>query len=478
MEIMPTSIRSLPEELLLIIFKLVLAASNSVHARATLALVCRHWRDVIYHASILWTTIRPSVWCRRTQLCLTKSQELPIDVDMNFIETPDKWPREAIQKILKHLHRWRSANLCTPFEQMLLDGLAHPAPLLENLKIKRFYGQTPFLDPFKRQAPRLRSVSLSWVAIPWSTEMLCGLEDLDLGYIRSGCPTAVELTAILNASPRLSSLKLHDINFTPLFDERPINLPLLQILEIEELPSSFVSNFLYRLKSGHCRILRIQCQVNEEEESIFESLPALIPLMNTSDCQAEVFFFNWKVSYTLTSTSDQYLRLVLDGFADESIYLHRLIHETLPAEFLEVETWLGIELHGEDQKAPEWVNVANAMHITSVDITSMHTEEASDIIIGHLAEPVEGRWVLPFLQTVTMDIEDLSAEKLAEMVKNRHGLGELEGPLPMPFTSLSITGAWTEHMLDRAIIESVIGSEKLTWEMNKLELEETEVIEE
>lgn len=271
---MPTSIHTLPNELLISIFGRSIANSDSVHTRATLALVSRYWKDVIYSTPALWTTLRTSVWGYRALLGLTNSQEMPLDVDMTVRSVYDHRPKEALEKICKQLHRWRSATLRIPFDRRLMKSFHPKAPLLEYLSIEPTDSQRQFLfNPFQKHAPKLRSISLNRVEVPWNNGILSGLEALELKNISDG-PTGVQITSILKLSPRLSSLKLHNVHsLIPRFAATTshINLPRLQVLEIEEVDTALVAHLLSRIKSSSCSVIRVHCNVDVGEARLFKA---------------------------------------------------------------------------------------------------------------------------------------------------------------------------------------------------------------
>lgn len=465
----PASIHTLPDELLLIIFDHAIANSESVHTRATLALVSQYWKDVIYATPALWTTLRTSVWCHRALLGLTNSQEMPIDVDMTVEDINDHQAKEALEEITKHLHRWRSATLRIPPEQRLFQAFFRPAPLLEHLYIDLSERRQPLhFDPFERHAPRLRSIYLYGVHLPWSTEMLSGLEAIELkGITTTAYPSAKQLTSILKASPRLSSLKLHTVHVAPLFDAdsaSPIHLPLLEVLEVGRVGATFVAHLLGRIKSASCSIINTYCTVKPGESHLFKSTSVVIPNLLPHITHTILTLWYEEMRYSLCGTPSQSISVILDGGEIQNL-LDRLIQDTLPPAFLTLDMKLTLHVRPNTWAvARGWLETSDAFHVTDLTINA-----ATDGVLDRLATPTGGRWLFPYLQSLTVTIGYVTPGTLAQMVKSRH---QSEGPLPMPFTSISVSDTLPGHAPDRAFIESVIGPEGITWKTRQKEREE------
>lgn len=434
-----------------------------------------------YHAPSLWTTPTSSPWCRRPLLCVIKSQEMPLNVNVNVGSFGDYKPMEALVGISKHLHRWRTATLRMPFGgQRVLESLAHSASLLEHLSLERHGSPSGVsFNAFKRIAPRLRSARLNQVALPWGppwhpqwgSGMLSGLEALYLKNIANG-PSGWQFTSMRRASPPLSTLKLCNLDFTLVFAvdvASPITLSVLQVLEIEQIDTAVVAHLLSRIKSASCPTIRVHCKVDPDAAQVLQSICNVVPKILLNESHAEVTCGNRTVCYTLRSTLNQTISIELVRARTGTLPV-RLTTDSLPTVFLAIDTKATLHIPESSRTiAEQWVAIMNWRDVTALVISG-----AAGGILKLLAIMVEGLWLFPHLQSVSIAIEDVAQGILAETIKARHSFAQSEIPGPLPFTSVSISDALTDHEIDRAAIESIMGPEVLTWELKEGGLEGTE----
>jgi hypothetical protein len=145
--------------------------------------VCRFWRQVAQDDSSLWATISWKLNPTNTELIsemLYRSRDAPLDIDLDFGVNFDIYGpqcREVLLMFPPHLPRIRKLrlyNLSVSHFDIIQSIYGREASALEHFELG-FYGTFPVIFQdlgdtklFKGQAPRLRTLFLSHVLIPWS----------------------------------------------------------------------------------------------------------------------------------------------------------------------------------------------------------------------------------------------------------------------------------------------------------------------
>ncbi|KAG1771429.1 hypothetical protein EDD22DRAFT_569878 [Suillus occidentalis] len=220
----------LPTEILMTVFRGLEedqrfdeSASSDVPACVVVSRVCRYWRSVAYAYPALWTHIR-STNPRLVAIMLEKSRNLPLVV---MYKTPAP-PRRCLKPILSHLPRIKSLKFraLEIYANHIIEWLSsQPAPLLETFEFStpiQLVTQnsadvdiTPISnDIFQGQAPRLRSVQLTWVPIDWTADVFSGIRSLSIMEPGSeSYPTLSQFLSALTRMPALEHLSLERILF-------------------------------------------------------------------------------------------------------------------------------------------------------------------------------------------------------------------------------------------------------------------------
>ncbi|KAF6763431.1 hypothetical protein DFP72DRAFT_1141339 [Ephemerocybe angulata] len=156
-------IRSLPDELLEIIFDHTLALSTDRHLSLNRRImqVCHQWRDLALHSPPLWSTLPDVSWdtfavsgpshtAMNTKrdavlLYLERSRAHPITFTLhidNWHPTTDTRVREESERLFEvlvsHSHRWANADLDVPFRLLRIhsDSIKGRLPQLKFLSLK------------------------------------------------------------------------------------------------------------------------------------------------------------------------------------------------------------------------------------------------------------------------------------------------------------------------------------------------------
>ena len=229
-------INRLPPELLVAI-----ASFTDQSTIFRLAMVCRHWHDVLTETPTLWASIH----CRsrsRTSILLQRSKSSPIDV---IVDRAHYVP-EAVPLVASHTNRMRSIRVILVSRELedfqsLLNG---PAPILGEMWMQgRDHNPTrslPLCSPsFQGQFPALRILSLLQYpfdltqSVPMTTN---GLTELVLHSTRQ----SHHLRNLLDYLEHCKNLKYLDIRLPDLRGDvlapRTVSLPKLRKLQLVSFP--------------------------------------------------------------------------------------------------------------------------------------------------------------------------------------------------------------------------------------------------
>lgn len=236
-----TGIHRLPVEILVSTFVLHVQSSEHSHSRSrtTLALVCRQWHRVSYDTPLLWTKIRGDDAGARNSLALQTSRQCPLDVAFDLQKNHKlngQLVIASLREACAHLDRWRTAELKVDVDTTLWPLLERSAPVLESIILESggLPSRTVSVDLFRGHAPRLRSLDLSYVSIPWDSGILSNLELLRLYNLPlSTSPTFNQILTILSRSPNLEVLALNAVHIHPSPDEETGTIQLPSLLELE-----------------------------------------------------------------------------------------------------------------------------------------------------------------------------------------------------------------------------------------------------
>jgi hypothetical protein len=266
----------LPPEILSRVFHLLKEAVPRSHGGRKLGWirvthVCRHWRQVALNDSSLWARI----WGTPTSAkwiseMLTRAKNAPLDIELDDLITSSAEALLMIPPHLSHTRQLRLHNLSGLSSDNVREIYSRDAPALEHFELTApTYSPISFPDLggnllFKGHAPRLRTLSLSRVVIPWSfiprgqltrLEIVCPDEDGD-------CPGDLnQLIDLLVNCPALEILRLDSClpsQLTGLPYGRTIHLPHLSRLRLCG-STSRILNMLKMLKLLSSTTLHLNC---------------------------------------------------------------------------------------------------------------------------------------------------------------------------------------------------------------------------
>ena len=229
--------------------------AGSILQPITISHVSSRWREIAISTRALWTSIILSFpifpsQLLRSQIWLSRSYPLPIDIFLDFRDPSWGWeedsdsvgfPLELMVPILRFLladvKRWRHFELLTdtwaPIFTFLRDTRdVEAAPLLRSISLSRcnayFASKGAVFQPVQFRDPiplfgglaldALRDVSLVGVHVDWAQSSLRNLTSLTFKYQASGVmPSLDQFIDILSGCPELRHLCI--VGWGPQFEK-------------------------------------------------------------------------------------------------------------------------------------------------------------------------------------------------------------------------------------------------------------------
>ena len=258
--------------------------------------VCRQWRQVALDDLSLWATITgfwPSTELMSESLVRARNAPLVIDFEV----TPSLEILSKFTPHISHIRELRLRNLSPLHSQGVQEICASEAPVLEHFELALdpaphpvtflTYRELAGTTLFNGRTPKLRTLSLSQLSIPWSLIPRGQLTQLEITLFEGTSTAGISLSAdsnqlidLLVNSPELQRVTLAFClpSILPKFPhEQRIHLPRLSRLRLAGSTSS-VTNLLSSLRLPTSTTLDLRCCISEGS-STYSDHPVL-PLVS------------------------------------------------------------------------------------------------------------------------------------------------------------------------------------------------------
>ena len=275
--------------------------------------VCQHWRQVALDNPSLWVRISGTPtnipWILEM---LTRAKNAPLDVDIDLVEALDLGVVRLLQPHLSHTRELRIRKLSTPDTDRVRAFYNREAPVLEHFELA-----ASFISPitlrdlgvttlFKGQAPKLRSLSLSHVLIPWSPIPRGQLTQLVIVNENENNPALGDSNDLIELLVNCPALEILTLDFclpsqlTRFPRGQTIHLPRLSRLHLSG-STSRVTNLLKMLKLPSSTTFNLRC-MSENDASLNEH--HILPLVSAHfQSPAPVEFKSLRISIHLRGSS-------------------------------------------------------------------------------------------------------------------------------------------------------------------------------
>ncbi len=256
---------TLPEEILAYIFSLVMPPIDDdpkkyCHQRNDLESVCSLWQTAIRESAELWTVISSSLPSKVNNRSLKRAKHHSITC-----VAPDKTDQERSAQFWTNIkpHSDRFSAVEGRAQNELLEIVNGGLPELRKIRLNGSGEDETVVSSLARPWPRLQSLDLRGVAVPWTSSIVSDLSSLILLEV-TGLPFTV-LVEILHSSPQLTTLELGSISMDPTTIEPCSKISLLSLKSL--------SFFDLQAETINCLLAAIEPRKLEEKFSLTHEPP-------------------------------------------------------------------------------------------------------------------------------------------------------------------------------------------------------------
>ncbi|KAG8946926.1 hypothetical protein FRC04_011353 [Tulasnella sp. 424] len=425
---------NVPPKLVTFILELHFPESNDFRTRGDmvalydLRLVSRLWKELIEDTPTLWTHISaddfPTTVIRD---CLRWSKSRSLRISVGF-----PWTRCSETRLIKHLdllrlhsHRWKTLSysakrLPSIDDQHVKNFLESPAPMLQSIYASFGFGDepAPTFNLAGGQAKALKHLSLHDVLVPWSSNLLPGLESFDLG-MHSPIP-AEEIFNLLTKSPALKSLDLFWEDAESPNEPNPLATPppditaaSLEEVSIDITSFQFTSHILSHVSMPSCESLELCARFTTPGDldvlgnALVQFMPRITEALRLAGRTRLIvqgaYDLQWRSS--LDYKAFQFV-FIFSGLLLESLigWIRNLVATS--ESQLEVEVILDTSHRQTVEALGDWNDITNLMISHPVRLSTYGTNEdvsLPDFLGDVRVDPVDGlSWPFPNLQELVL----------------------------------------------------------------------------
>ena len=396
--------------------------------------VCRHWRQVAIGDSSLWAEIS-GVPANRELVSemLARARNTPLDIIIDLDGVPDP---KVLLDFFPHLSHTRELCL-SGLDLRHLDSVqgicSQEVPALEHFQVEvspdeleapLVFQELDGTTLFKGQAPKLRTISLFYVFIPWSFIPRGQLTELEICHNNEILASDIGLRGDLNQlidllvnCPQLEVLVLRSCLYpqpTHFSYGQTIHLPLLSRLHLVG-PTSRVTNLLKMLKLSSSTTLQLYCG---PEDDWTHNHNLVLPVVSAHLQSAVPIGFK-RLSVTITGTNRWLIVTASTSFTKSRISQSEEFESDMEKDFvLSFNGWLREGLIEQ---------ICKILPISSLEFLSISAIDEYGTVLG----PVN--WAELFkscVEITTMEVigrgtssfvRALTAPKLPKLANMRHG---------------------------------------------------------
>lgn len=443
-------------------------------ALAKLTRVSRSWHALVQGTPAFWAYV--SSWHPQGLIrkALFKSKPYPLTIDSRL-----KIPSSTFYPVFKEVGRWHSLDMLVSNDSDIQTRLSVPAPLLEQLTLRKMHYRTTSFDIFSGNAPRLTDLTLQEVPIRWTAPMLSGLLSLDIKGIPSLGPTIGQILEVLSNSPLLRTLILERISFESTQSHE--DLPFVYLRHLEkfrtELAPAKMDTILSHIQATGCKQLRLatswppQCDPSAFDTSLnqfipllassFASTPSFRIDIGTHSTKCTMTNFDMDMNHTyLGEGGFKLLRWLTDAFIQEPA----LNPVTL---VLEHDFKATVDL------TPLFDCMDRLECVTTLEVVSRTNGRAIVEQLGIPSKESSTGWPLPYLASLFIEDIDIEPAIILQMIERRYGVNAgPDDPEAAPLAHLDVSDQipYDEDIYQRLM--EIMGGESVHWEPRETTSEE------
>lgn len=444
-------LHNLPAELFCQIVRFVLvdpedANNYQYYSRLLpLRLVTPQWNAIIDSTRSLWAFIPLITNGNRPLITLTTRMSKPLPLTILINCNNSRQANMAIRKTGRHSARWKSLDVVLGEDEDLKRILAYPTVNLKALSIEYVWeaGMTIEEPVFMGAFPKLETVRLTRVALPWKAPFLAGLRRLELIQLSDCAPSIDQLLHVLHSSSGLQELLIEAsrIHETPV--PIAINLPELRKLHLTELRHSLICHIVNHISTPVANDIYFQPDEDGDAEAVLRLAHRVGQwLPQNSGGSTEAFPLTCTIESFSSGMTFEWGEVVLEfsGSNGGAVTMEERVQVCSeicgPTKPKSTDFWVGGSYYDDDL-----LEVLLSFERVIPNVTRLHIPEgkrspgAKGSALQTLGQPreVDGalRWLYPMLNEVAIKLWGSGeTHEFAELVNARwvNGVGGVTSP--------------------------------------------------
>lgn len=453
----PTPNYHLPVELFTFILQLLFPdTDDSYRSKKAMAelyglrLVSKSWKELVENTPTLWTYVTATDYpIPVIRDCLRRSKNYPLRITIFHFPILHDSPEALtpyLQLLQPHSSRWRSLS-CTvwgeldPDNEHVRNFLESPAPILQSISAS-FNTQplVPTINLAGGQAQNLKHLDLQSIILPWSSNLLSGLETF-----RLAAQDTIPVEEIINLFVKSPGLRRFELSCQGTEGQNNQTAPVAPALDtiahsleeavISTLPR-IASQILSRISMPRCRSLTLSTDfttldngIDSLDDALAQFMPKIGDALNLGGRTTLTFFWDeLKYEWRSSSKYDAFnFSLEISGVELEILIEWIRNLATASGSRLELEVTLRTSDLRLAQRLGEW------NEITKLTITSEYSEFYSyeedettpllDFLGNPKVDPIDGlswSWTFPNLQELDLRPSGYGPMKVFNMFHRRY----------------------------------------------------------
>ncbi|KAG8944457.1 hypothetical protein FRC04_001769 [Tulasnella sp. 424] len=459
------SIYRLPAEVLSLILSMALPLEHYHEERTKLLLVCQAWSSIIdENPSTFWATLSAEDPPTQRARLLRKAGQMPVTIVTGSHYASSKATEDFVKYVKSNdipfhelvVREWSTAVTGAVFA----NCLAAPAPHLRSLDLEIESGwvlededpNSPHLTMFSGVAPKLKSVRLCGLCIPWNSAILQNLLSLALeypDYRADGTPSLEQMLGILRSCPALQSLMLRDVDFersdrVPL---PPLSLDRLTTVDISTSSFHSIFSLLRHIQFPTTATVALAKNVWIPEDDDDEILNATLYLLQQ---HLSIKSFHLSIDEALLRLSTTRLEFSIPNRARwKHMYYYRTYKDVFSRLGFPTQTAitsLHMKFFGSQDSTPP-IDAVNEIIANLTDLLVDYPHPSNGVLedVVQTSEDIgPPTWVFPNLRSLEITVPDpnsLDLTAILKLVRTRNSDVESNGRqvVRSPMTTIRIT---------------------------------------
>ncbi len=361
--------------------------------------------------------------------------------------------------IIPHLHRCVSLKFLNLHSfRSYTNILKLPAENIKELQVE--LGNEAVRDPqvdldlFSGLAPRLETLHLWSIAIPWNSPVLSHLRYLGLRKLDLSSSTTSSLLGSLDTMPFLEELQLHSVTFGENIGPKAslVHLPRLKSLSLQSLTMSRMLELIEGMYLENCRILDLGPRPDRDDSLhatrmtdvlgdpkrdrwLSETIKRVISLSNWFEIK-----YDTDLGFSACDTTDPTENSIEIYIDDDPDYASIFRSVASMIGTLDVVSPITLVFEEHSTKSHK-DTILSALDMMSPHVRTLTIDNRDKTLLDYLRRPKNesSSWGLPNLQQ--LNVRAVRPYTLLGFIRDRYGRSHSSRPAPLELLNLD---GWRE----------------------------------